>query len=39
MPTSDQIEQLLRAFASHWFFRCTEGQATVNALAGKTEDF
>ena len=26
--TSDQIEQLLRAsfpFASHWFFRCTEG--------------
>jgi hypothetical protein len=28
MPTSDQIEQLLRAsfpFAGHWFFRCTEG--------------
>ena len=28
MPTSDQIEQLLRAsfpFAGHWHFRCTEG--------------
>jgi len=28
MPTSDQIEQLLRAsfpFTGHWLFRCTEG--------------